>query len=231
MRPTRPPKTRLGYSDGTDVIKILVDHPSTAHYIALKLCQRFYGYDPPASLVDNVAATFVSTKGDIKSMLRTLFYNANPAAAPIKLKRPFHLVISALRATKAEVGGDPYDMGSQLRQRLQAAGHEPFQWGTPDGYPDRLEHWSGLVIARWNFGAALMSNDIANVTVDLNAMLGPTTSADQVADRINQVMFGGLMNAVERIRIRDFMLPGIPTEADKREAIGLAISSPGFQWY
>lgn len=220
-----------GYDDGIQVIDILMAHPSTANFIARKLCERFYSYSPPQSLINSVAATFTATNGDIKSMLRTLFLNANPATAPAKLKRPFHLVISALRASKASVGGSPDAVTSQLRQQLQAAGHEPFQWGTPDGYPDKLEHWSGLVIARWNFAAALMKDAIADVTTDVEILLAGAITADQVADKINEVVCGGALTVVERNRIRDYLLPGIPTKAKKAEAVALAISAPSFQWY
>ena len=40
-----------GMNDGLKVIEILAHHPSTAHFISLKLAERFVADDPPPSLV------------------------------------------------------------------------------------------------------------------------------------------------------------------------------------
>jgi hypothetical protein len=50
-------------------------------------------------------------------------------------------------------------------------------------------------------------------------------------DRIDQAMFGGEMPASDKARIRTYLLPDPPSTIRQRDAIGLAIGSPGFQWY
>jgi uncharacterized protein (DUF1800 family) len=107
-----------GINDAMMVLDILAHHSSTAHFIATKLCKRFYGYSPPTSLVDSVAATFTSSNLDIKATLRTLINAIDPATAPLKLKRPFHLVVSGMRTTRAELAGDPAALTSELRTIL-----------------------------------------------------------------------------------------------------------------
>ena len=69
-------------------------HPSTAKFIATKLCHRFVSYDPPEALVNRVAEEFTKTDGDIKSLLRVILHSdefrrvARPAAeAPVPLHR------------------------------------------------------------------------------------------------------------------------------------------------
>ena len=57
------------------VIEILANHPSTARFISTKLVRRFVSDNPPQSLVDKVAATYTKTDGDIREMLRTIFYS------------------------------------------------------------------------------------------------------------------------------------------------------------
>jgi hypothetical protein len=220
-----------GFNDGLMVIDILMAHPSTAQFVSRKLCRRFYGYNPPQSLINSVAATFTATNGDIKSMLRTLFNTIDPATAPLKFKRPFHHFVSALRGTKADIAGDPNAFGSDLRAQLAAAGHEPFHWGPPDGYPDSLEAWSGLLLPRWNFGSLMMSGSLPGVTVDLNAFLNGASTAAAIAARIDQVMFGGRMPAADRNRIVQYLQPDPPSNARIQEAVALAIASPGYQWY
>jgi len=220
-----------GINDGFLVLDILARHPSTARFIAGKLCRRFYGYDPPQSLIDSVAASYTATNGDIKSMLRTLFNNVDPTTAPLKLKRPFDLFASAIRATGAHIAGTPTQFGSDLRAQYASAGHEPFQWLTPDGWPEKLAHWSGLLLPRWNFGSLLVNQNLGGISVDIEAFLAGANTAQGIVNRIDAVMFGGGMSPADKNMIRDYLLPDPPSEARKREAVALAIASPGYQWY
>ena len=50
-----------GIEDGEDLIAHLAAHPSTAAHIAYKLCVRFVADDPPDTLVDQAAQTFLAT--------------------------------------------------------------------------------------------------------------------------------------------------------------------------
>jgi hypothetical protein len=160
-------------------------------------------------------------------MLRTLFANPDPATVPPKYKRPYHLLVSGLRGAAADIVTT-----TGLRTQLAAAGQIPFSWGPPDGYPDTLSAWVGLILPRWNFGAALMNNNVSGTSVDINAFLaGVPNTAQGVADQIDTALFGGQMPPADKDRIRDYMLPDPPTTARKREALGLAIGSPGYQWY
>jgi hypothetical protein len=147
------------------------------------------------------------------------------------LKRPFHYIVSALRALNAEIASDPTANGSSVRNRLSDNGHEPFHWFTPDGYPDALEAWGEALLPRWNFAAWLMSDSPYGVTVDVNAFLGGATTADAIMARIDQVVFAGLMPVADKTRIRDYLLPDPPWSGRVNEGIALAISAPGFQWY
>lgn len=218
-----------GQQDGIAVLNLLVNHPSTARFIALKMCRHFLGYEVAQSIIDQVAATYTATGGDIKAMLRVVLKPEHVAAATPKMKRPFHLFAAALRQTSAAVTNT-----SSLRTRLAEAGHLPFSWLTPDGYPDKLAHWSGNLISRWNFGASLVNGttgSITGATVDDAAFFAGAVTADDMIARIDDRLFGGRMDADDRARIRQFLLPSPPTVTRRREAIGLAISSPSYQWY
>jgi uncharacterized protein (DUF1800 family) len=148
------------------VIEIVAAHPSTAKYIAGKLCMRFMGEDAPASAIDAVSQAFAESKGDIKKTLRALFATDEfRQSAGRQFKRPFHFVASALRATNAEIGEE-----MPLLSYLEKMGHAPFRYPTPDGYPLEASHWYSTLLWRWKFALALANNDIKGTRIDRNSL-------------------------------------------------------------
>ena len=151
----------LGEHDLDRVIEIVCGHASTAQFIAHKLCVRFIADEPPQSAVAAVASAFSEGKGDIKATLRALFATPEFASsAGMKLKRPFHFIVSALRATNASTDAD-----RPLLSYLERMGHMPFRWPTPDGYPAAAAHWRATLLWRWNFALALANNQIGGTGI------------------------------------------------------------------
>src|SRR5262249_138386 len=112
----------LGVRDFDRVLEIVSLHPATARHISEKLCRHFIADDPPETAVGKVSQSFLANRGEIPSVLGTLF--ATPeflAARRAKIKRPFEYVVSALRATQAET-----DAGPPLLDYLIRMGHAPF---------------------------------------------------------------------------------------------------------
>ena len=62
-----------GIADGYQVLHLLAHHPSTAHFISRKLAMRFVADDPPETLVNRMAATFLKKDGDLRAVLKTMF--------------------------------------------------------------------------------------------------------------------------------------------------------------
>jgi uncharacterized protein (DUF1800 family) len=192
-----------GMKDGLMVLDILAHHPATAKFLATKLVRRFVADEPPTALVDRVAQTFMKNDGDIREMLRTIFYSPefnSQDAYRAKVKRPFELVISAVRTTGAETNGGP-----QLHQWLQRMGQPLYGFQTPNGYADVAENWvnTGALLERMNFALALVSNRIPGTRVDLSRMMSdtkPGTSIDKtkLLDRLVTVMVGGEISAKTR---------------------------------
>jgi uncharacterized protein (DUF1800 family) len=152
----------LGEGDIDQVIGIVAAHPSTAHFIASKLCLRFISDEPPAAAVDAVANAFTRSQGDIKTTLRALFATPEFAAsAGLKFKRPFHFVVSALRVTNAETDAD-----RGVMSYFEKMGQVPFRYPTPDGYPARAQHWHSTLLWRWKFALALANNRIRGTQID-----------------------------------------------------------------
>jgi len=152
----------LGAGDLDRVLDLLCQHPATARYLAVKLCRRFIADQPPAAAVQAVAATFTATTGDIRQTLQTLF--AHPefmSARGGKVKRPFHFVISSLRATGARS-----DAGPVLQDYLLRMGHAPFQYPTPDGYPEEAQPWMATLLWRWKFALEFAGQGLKGTRVD-----------------------------------------------------------------
>ena len=150
-----------GEKDLDRVIAIVAAHPSTAQFLATKLCMRFIADEPPGTAVEVTARAFTDSKGDIKTTLRALL--ATPEfreSAGVKFKRPFHFLVSALRATNAETGEE-----KPLLSYLEKMGHAPFRFPTPDGYPMEATHWHATLLWRWKFSVALANNRIGGTRI------------------------------------------------------------------
>jgi len=158
-----------GKEDGLQVIDILMAHPSTAQFIATKLAQRFVADEPPPALVERMAKSFTKTKGEITPMLAVMFANPefwSEGAYKAKMKMPFEMVASALRATNAQV-----DSTVALTQQLATLGQPLYKKVEPTGYYATAEEWtnSAALLARMNFAMALTSNKVPGVKVAIAA--------------------------------------------------------------
>jgi len=185
-----------GIKDGYMVLDILAHHPSTAKFIATKLVRRFVSDEPPPALVDRVAQTYVKTDGDIREMLRTIFYSPEFNSADAyraKVKRPFELAVSAVRTLGADTNGGP-----QFHQWIARMGQPLYGFQTPNGYSDVAENWvnTGALLERMNFALALVSNRIPGTRVDLSKLLGDSKTGasidkEKLLDRFVTLIVGG----------------------------------------
>ena len=153
----------LGFShpntaaDGRPVVAAYLDHlahhPATARRLALKLATRFVADDPPAALVDRLAAVYLAHDTAIAPVLRELF--ASPefmAATDAKVRRPFETMVATVRALGFRQAARGTGELQGLYWELEGQGHQPYAWPQPDGYPDRASAWasSAGALARWN---------------------------------------------------------------------------------
>ena len=155
-----------GPADLDRVVEIACSHPSTAYHLATKLVRRFVSEEVPASLVEEVAKIFAATGGDIKSLRRTILTsNEFKVSRGLKFKRPFQYIASSLRTLGADTHAH-----QPLIEYLLRMGQGPFQYPTPDGYPDRSAPWLATLLWRWNFAFALASNRVPTVSVALDQL-------------------------------------------------------------
>ena len=216
-----------GEQDGQQVLDMLSQYPLTAQFISTKLARRFVADDPPAALVDHLAATFTATGGDIREMLRTLF--ASPefqASAGQKFKRPLEFFISALRVTGASIGPQP----GPLYQQLQVLGQLPFEWLMPNGYPDLGPYWATTdgLLNRWNFGMRLMSNQFKGSSVDVQGLTRDAATAADVVDLLSLRFIGEKLPDDARGILLDFASTG-SLGTNLAPVAGLILGSPHFQ--
>src|SRR5579871_2267929 len=167
-----------GQSDGEQVLDILAKHPSTAHFIATKLVRRFVSDTPPPALVDRATKRFRDTDGDLREVMRTILTSPEFLAVDVndaKTKTPFEFLVSALRATGAEVSD-----ALPLVRTLQQLGMPLYQCQPPTGYKDTADAWvnTGALVDRMNFAVRLASGRLPGTT------LTTTATADDLALRL-----------------------------------------------
>jgi hypothetical protein len=215
---------------------MLASHPATANFIAFKLVRRFVADEPPASLVEQVAQTFLETDGDIKSMLRVIFLSDEFATAPPKLKRPYSYVISALRALNADISN--YRAFSLW---LETMGQLPFNWAAPNGYPDVSVAWMSNLLPRWNFALALLNFTFPGAEIPLDRLMdaGQVNETAEALDLFAGLIYAASLEAApletaEQTLFANYIGSGSLQNRDTnlrlRESIALMLASPPFQW-
>ena len=166
-----------GEKEGMEVLHLLAHHPSTAHFICTKLAMRFVSDDPPPALVESMAETFLKKDGDIRDVLKTMFQSPefwSDNAYRAKMKTPLEFVVSAVRATGADVS-DPLPLARQLNTLgMPLYGMQP-----PTGYSMKSEAWvnSSALLGRMNFSLALMSGKIKGIQVDADRLVSLVSDA------------------------------------------------------
>jgi uncharacterized protein (DUF1800 family) len=167
-----------GEREGEEMIDVLAHHPSTAKFISRKLAMRFVSDNPPQSLVDRMAETFLKKDGDIREVLRTLFHSPEFWAAGAyraKMKTPLEFVASAARVSGAYVQN-----ALPLVATLNRMGMPLYAMQPPTGYSMKAEAWvnSSALLNRMNFALALGSGKLPGASVDSQALLRGPAPAD-----------------------------------------------------
>lgn len=150
----------VGQAEGERLLDALAYHPGTALTIATKLYRHFVQDTPPAgdTLIQRMASTFQqyqTAPDQVVHVLQTLIAAPEFAAsAGMKVKTPFEFLISAMRATGAEINPQP-----SLGWALQTMGAPLFRWPAPNGMPDIAPVWTGTngMLRRWTLSDQLMA--------------------------------------------------------------------------
>lgn len=245
------PQDQTDLKDGRDVFDALASHPGTGRHIARKLCRRLIADDPPQSVVDAAAAVFTAAwqaPDQLKQVYEVILLSDEFLATwGEKVKRPFEIAVSALRATAADFTPKRQDSDTDsFLWRYDSAGQRLFDWPAPNGYPDLRDAWQRMIprIMSWRLCGWLVDfeNDDDVHYLDL---LGQTPagarSANELADFwINRIL-GRSMAAEDREEVVRFMAQGFNPDfeldlTDKdtcdrlRSMVALILMSPDFLW-
>ncbi|MGH9836518.1 MAG: DUF1800 domain-containing protein [Blastocatellia bacterium] len=224
-----------GMKDGYTVIHLLATHPATAKFISTKLARKFVSDNPPQSLLDRMAETFRKTDGDIRETLRAMFTSPEFFAAEnyrAKIKTPFEMTVSAVRAIGADTNAGP-----QFHRWIAQMGEGLFLCQPPTGYADTAEHWvnTGALLERMNFALALSGNRIPGTRANLRNSaqgLNPLQTS-QVVDHYVKLLLRGQVSPQTRATIdkslgeRQLAMAG--GRVDIAKVVGLILGSPEFQ--
>lgn len=230
-----------GIEDGEQVLDLVARHASTARFIARKLAVRLVSDTPPEALVTRAAEVFRKTDGDLREVVRTIVTSPeffSRAAYRAKVKSPFEVVVSAVRA----VGGAP-DSTAASSQAVARLGQPIYGHQAPNGWPETGEAWmnTGAILSRINFGLAVAANRLpgaalnhwpsyntlreaprdAQVAGVIDAFLGGTASPDT-----RDILVSG-----ENPLLKEERAPAIRRNdaMSLDRIIGLALGSPEFQ--
>ena len=227
-----------GIEDGERVLDIVATAPATAHFIASKLVRRFVSDSVPPALVDRVALTFTRSDGDIRECLRAIFTSPeffSRAAYKAKVKSPYELVVSALRA----VGAQP-DSTPRTAQMIAKLGEPLYGHLAPNGYPERGDAWinTGAILARINFGLVVAAGRVpgASVAEWTDGKELASLSHDAQVDGVIKAILGGEASPDTRKVLESGANPmasDSTARATKRGGletmVGLALGAPEFQ--
>jgi uncharacterized protein (DUF1800 family) len=208
-----------GRADAEKVLDILARHPSTARFISTKLARKFVADDPPPALIDRMAKTFHDTDGDIRAVMSTMFDSKeffSEGAFQAKVKTPLELVVSAIRASDAEV-----DFAIPLSMQIAQLGEPLYRKIEPTGYSGANSEWvnSAALLARMNFALALADNRVPGSKVDA------TKFADDPAAVARLILFHEASQQTLD-SIKKALAQSEPTPA---LVAGLMLGSPDFQ--
>lgn len=126
-------------------LRYLARHPSTARRLAHRLCVRFVHDDPPARLVERVAAAYLRNDTSIRAALRAMVRSPEfDAAVGAKVRTPVQDLVNTYRV----LGMQPQrprtddDYANVMVWQADLIGQRPFNWVRPDGFPDVGDAWT-----------------------------------------------------------------------------------------
>lgn len=198
------------------LLSYLAAHPETAKTIALKLGRRFVEDVPSQQFINDIAASYTSSGGDIKTTLQAVYKHSDfKSAFGKKLKRPGEDYVSVARTL------DVYPNFTRLQKwkgitreftfpavvanELARMGHAPLSWPFPDGYPDVAASWvnANYQVLRWNVYGNFVQGHTWNQPTWDSLLTVRETNLDKQIDQISQLLLFKELGSADRISVRN----------------------------
>jgi uncharacterized protein (DUF1800 family) len=214
-----------GQEEGEEVLDLLARAPATARFVTTKLARHFVSDDPPKALVDRCAGTFSKSDGDIRETVRCIatspeFFSREAYRA--KVKTPFEVVASALRAVNAQP-----DFTPRTAQVVARLGQPIFGRQTPDGWPDRGDAWmnTGAILNRINFGLSVAAGQLPTARLTNWPLFDSlrVLPRDKQVDGVIKSMFGGQVSSETRQVLMSGENPMLTKGGAANDVNGMAI--------
>jgi uncharacterized protein (DUF1800 family) len=247
-----------GIQDGETVLDMLAAHPSTARFLARKLCVRLVSDEPPTALVERAAQAYMQSDGDLRELTRAIVLSPefmDAANYRSKIKSPFEFAVSAVRALGGEVvvpntrsprqrvmmvadGGTSLGRGKAAQNRggttlsreIAGMGQPLFAYTAPTGYPEDSRTWVsvGGLVARLNFALDLAGENLMNVRYSKADLLDGVSLND--GEAVLNRLFDRLLGTTISQASRDTMQKQAGTGTpDANKLLALVLGSPEFQ--
>ncbi|MCS7056242.1 MAG: DUF1800 domain-containing protein [Thermoflexales bacterium] len=245
-----------GIEQGQQLLDILAEHPSTAYFIAFKLCRRFISDHPDSFCPDAIedgAQAFLKSHGDIRQTVRAILLHPKFAQSwGQKIKRPFEFIASTMRAMGLTeminlLPNQWHTNGPRdFERNISLLGQVLFQLTAPTGYPDIGVAWwnSNQVFGRWTLANMLVARFFGEQTSTTSApsnallqgVLGLPKTATEVVDLLIERFIGRTIHADDRAALISYLGNGnsnasIQSDSPRlRPLIGAVAASPYAQW-
>jgi uncharacterized protein (DUF1800 family) len=232
-----------GEKEGIELLHMLATRPATAQFISRKLAIRFVGDDPPKSLVDHMAQSYLASDGDISTVLKTLFHSPEfwaSSAYRAKVKTPIEYVVSAARASNANT-----DNLQPLINALRDMGMPLYGAVPPTGYKWDSSNWvsTGALVNRMNFALMLAGNKLPDITITWSSAPLVNVDAQAISPESEErrleslLVAGGVTDSTRDAVLRQFetensqYAPTAKPALERQDQLlaGLLLGSPEFQ--
>jgi uncharacterized protein (DUF1800 family) len=219
----------------------MVNHPSTAEFITIKLIQKFVsdeislaaykGGTAPLELrelVDAAVAAWNSTTppGNVETVMRTILDPQDRTgvfwselAYRSKVKTPVEFINSTLRILDATASGE------RLPARSDDMGMHLFTRDDPDGWSELGSDWidTATMLERIDFVQTVAENKNSSYGWNTLAFLDSRelTTAEQIVDYFNNLLYQGTLSSDSRALLVEFVSTdtgGLPKPLDRSSA-------------
>jgi len=174
-----------GWREVERALDLLAASPATARHLSFQLAQFFVADEPDPKLVEQMAASYMQSNGNLTAVMRTMIESPafwNPSIRGHKFKTPFEYAVSALRAADLvpddlkPVMGFLHQLGQPIYGIETPDGYKQVQsaWLNPDAMARRLTFATALGSGRYA-GQSFQISDAAAIRTTLPADLSPST--------------------------------------------------------